>query len=118
MPGLSTSADDPDLVYLWDIREYARRAFEMTRDVSEPDFIADIVLRLAVERAIELIGEAARRISLERRAAMPDVPWREIVGQRNILAHEYGAIDPSRLWHTATKDTGPLIVAINRTLEA
>ena len=71
------------------------------------------MLRLAVERALEIVGEAARGASSEFRAAHPQIPWADIIGQRNILAHEYGYIDGRRLWQTAIEDMAALIEAID-----
>jgi uncharacterized protein with HEPN domain len=60
---------------------------------------------LALERLMELLGEAARRVSGESRAAHPEIPWRKIIGLRNILAHEYGTIDHRRLFLAAAEET-------------
>jgi uncharacterized protein with HEPN domain len=76
----------------------------------------DSMLRLAVERTLEIVGEAARRVSPGFRAAHPEIPWRDIISQRNILAHEYGIVDATRLWDTAREDTRTLIEALDRIL--
>jgi len=55
-------------------------------------------LMRATERSVEIIGEAARHVSPEFIAAHPEIPWRQIIGQRNILAHEYGQIDHEMLF--------------------
>jgi uncharacterized protein with HEPN domain len=59
-------------------------------------------LRLLLERRVEIIGEAARHVSEDFRTAHPEIPWRKIVAQRNILAHEYGDIDDEIMWDVAT----------------
>jgi len=56
------------------------------------------MLQLAVERAPEIIGEAARNVSLEFQREHPEIPWIGIIGQRNILDHEYGAIKQDLIW--------------------
>ncbi len=61
------------------------------------------------ERCLEMIGEAARRVSSEFQEKHPEIPWREIIGQRNILAHEYGEIDYEILYRTAKEDIPALI---------
>ena len=58
---------------------------------------------------IEIIGEAANRVSRGFRAAHPEIPWQQIVAQRNILAHEYGEIDDSLVWRVATDRIPELI---------
>ncbi len=110
---MSTPPDERDLSYLWDMRASAIRAAAIVESASFEDFGPDSVIRLAVERAIELIGEAARRVSSGFQAAHPAIPWRDIIGQRNVLAHEYGEIDARRLWQTATRDVQQLIAAID-----
>lgn len=67
------------------------------------------MLLRAVERCIEVIGESARRVSAAYTQAHPEIPWRQIIGQRNILAHEYGRIDHRLLYRTAADDIPRLI---------
>jgi uncharacterized protein with HEPN domain len=76
------------------------------------DYLNDRMLRSAVERNIELIGEAARRVSDGFRQAHPEIPWRAIIGQRNILAHEYGEVRPERVWSVAVQDLPGLIASL------
>ena len=54
--------------------------------------------RWVVERGIEIISEASRRLPDETKAAEPDIPWREIAGIGNILRHDYGVVRPDILW--------------------
>lgn len=73
-------------------------------------YLADENLRLAVERRIEIIGEAARRISEGFKLAHPEVPWRQIIGQRNVLIHDYDEIEHERIWNLAARDI-PVLIA-------
>lgn len=73
------------------------------------EYVLDLMLRSAVERQIEIIGEAARRVSIEFQAAHPEIPWRPIQAQRHVLAHEYGEIKHDRLWRVATIHVPELI---------
>ena len=82
--------EERDPAYLWDMLEAAREAEGILGDYDLAAFLADRVMMSAIERNIELTGEAARRISLAYQNAHPEIPWRETIGQRNILAHEYG----------------------------
>jgi uncharacterized protein with HEPN domain len=63
---------------------------------------------------LELIGEVARRITLVGRAKHPEIQWRRVIGQRNILALEYGRVDPKLLYKTAREDMPSLIAALER----
>jgi len=65
---------------------------DFIRGVTYVHFCNDKLVRYAVERRIEVIGEAARHISESFKIMHPEIPWRRIIGQRNILAHEYGEI--------------------------
>jgi uncharacterized protein with HEPN domain len=85
----------------------------MTDGKTFSDFEDDLVLRLAVERALEIIGEAARKVSNEFQQSHLEIPWRDITGQRNILAHEYGDVDPGRLWQTVETDNLALVSAVD-----
>lgn len=102
-----------DAAYLWDMVDAARRVVDFTQGITFADYLENQMVQYAVERAIEIIGEAANRISPAFHQAHPEVPWRKIVGQRNILAHEYGDVDPSLMWDLAQKH----IPALARQLE-
>ena len=95
------------------MREKAIVVARLAGSASFDDFAPDSTLRLAVERAIEIIGEAASHVTADMRASHPEILWRDIVGQRNVLAHDYGQIDPVRLWYAATHDMVPLIESID-----
>ncbi len=72
-------------------------------------FTSDENLRLATERRIEIIGEAARRISADFKDAHPEIPWRLIVDQRNVLIHSYDEVEEERIWGLAEQDIPRLI---------
>ena len=67
---------------------------------AKADLLSDPMLRLALTRAVEIVGEAAAQVSAEGRAAWPDVPWSQIVGMRNRLVHAYFDVDTAILWDT------------------
>ena len=68
------------------------------------DFQEDRQLRYAIERALEIIGEATANVSEEVKAKDETLPWREMRGLRNIVAHEYHRVDPARVWRVVTED--------------
>jgi uncharacterized protein with HEPN domain len=72
-------------------------------------FVADLQKRRAVERCIEIVGEAANRISAEFRAEHPEIAWCPIIAQRHILAHEYSDIRVDAIWRVATIRIGELL---------
>lgn len=84
-----------DLALLDDMRKWSQKAIAFLNDKDLNSFLSDELVQSAVTRAIEIIGEAARRVSDGTRNFAPSIPWPLIVGMRHILAHEYGRIDPA-----------------------
>jgi uncharacterized protein with HEPN domain len=66
---------------------------------------------------LEIVGEAAGRISPEVQREFPGIPFREIRGMRNIIAHDYGEVDLERVWETIAHDIPPLLEALNAALK-
>jgi uncharacterized protein with HEPN domain len=81
------------------------------------DLDSDRMLLFAVVRAIEIIGEAASKISPETRGAGRDVPWNQIVATRNRLIHGYFDIDHGILWKTATDEIPALLSQLRTIIE-
>jgi len=102
-------SDDRDAGYLLDMLERARGVVRAVSNRTLEDYLGDEDLRMAIERRIEIIGEAARRVSAEFQQAHPEIPWRKIIGQRNVLTHDYGEILDDILWDVATVSIPELI---------
>ncbi len=81
----------------------------MAEGFSRPDLDSDRKLELSLTRLVEIVGEAAKRVSTDRRAALRQIPWQEVVGMRNHLTHGYGAVDLNILWTVIQDDLPPLI---------
>ena len=94
--------DGRDASHLLDMLEHARGVVRALRGLTLGDYSANEDLRLAIERRVEIIGEAARRVSPAFQQSHPEVPWRRIIAQRNVLAHEYGEIQDEIMWRLAT----------------
>jgi uncharacterized protein with HEPN domain len=92
--------------YLEDILEAARKAEEFVRDVSFEDFEGNDEKVFAVVRALEIVGEAAKKIPAIVRRQHPDVPWRDMAGMRDKLIHHYFGVDVKVVWRTV-KDSLP-----------
>lgn len=82
------------------------------------DLDSDVALRLALVRAIEIVGEAASRVSSETRDAFAMIPWAAIVGMRNRLSHAYFDIDYDIVWRTATDEVPSLLRLLRSVLGA
>ena len=74
------------------------------------------MLRQAIERNIEIISEASRRLPGAMKARHPEVPWREIAAIGNILRHEYPTVNRDIVWRVATEDVRPLAAAVDALL--
>lgn len=90
--------------YLHDIDEAMADATAFVAERTLDDFRHDRQLRYAVERALEIIGEAAGRISDDVKAQAPSVPWRAMRGVRNVVSHAYHRVDAVRVWRVVTDD--------------
>jgi uncharacterized protein with HEPN domain len=88
--------EERDPAYLWDMREAARDIVEFMHDLTLDEFLAPgmdrEITRLAVERKLEILGEAARRVSTSLRDEHPEIPWKEMIGLRNVISHQYDKV--------------------------
>jgi uncharacterized protein with HEPN domain len=104
--------DARDAAYLWDMLEAAREVERYTAAVSFAAYEQDRMRQRAVERALEIVGEAARRVSDPFKQTHSQIPWRPIIAQRNVIAHEYGEIVQERLWRVAREHIPTLIAEL------
>lgn len=99
---------------LWDAAEAARLVHEFVGNKTETEFTSDLVIRSAIERQLEILGEALnrlRRVDADTAALIPELD--KIIGMRNIIAHEYGYIDYEIVWRAATARMPVLIPVLN-----
>jgi uncharacterized protein with HEPN domain len=97
---------------LVDMLEFAREVCAFVDGRSRQDLDIDRTLLRALERTLELVGECARRIPENTRLAHPSIPWRAMVGMRNIIAHDYGRVNLDLIWRTAQRDMPPVVAAL------
>ncbi|HEX3869701.1 MAG TPA: DUF86 domain-containing protein [Pirellulales bacterium] len=90
--------------YLEDIHKACRKAMEFLADMPLGDFAVDDKTAFAVMRALEIVGEASKRIPQTIRDKYPDVPWRSMAGIRDKLSHDYLTIDMEVVWKTVKED--------------
>jgi uncharacterized protein with HEPN domain len=76
------------------------------------------MLQLALARLMEIVGEAANRVSSETQRQHPEIPWPQIIGMRNRLIHGYDVVDYDLLWDTVREDLPPLISALEELLDS
>lgn len=100
-----------------DIVEATERALGYVQSLTFEQFAADPRTIDAVSYAIVIIGEAVKAIPENVTVATPEIPWADIRGMRNRVAHEYFGVDVKVLWQTVREDLPPLLAAL-RTLAA
>ena len=105
-----------DDVLLRDMVDHARKAVAASRGRTRADLDRDEVLAAALERFIEVVGEAASKVSDPTHHEIASVPWREIVGMRNRLVHGYASVDHDVVWDVVTRDPAALVVQLERAL--
>lgn len=98
-----------DSARLWDIVRWGERLTRLIRNVAWDDYRHDEEKQIAVERCIEVIGDAARHLSEPFKRQHPDIPWRKIIQQRNVITHGYFRLEHDRLWHVAKVEVPRLV---------
>src|SRR5215212_6831626 len=107
-----------DRVRIQHMLESARDAISFLNGKTREDLFSDRMLRLSVERAVEIVGEAAVKVSVDFRSAHPDIPWTDMMGMRNRLIHAYFDVNPNIIWSTATSDLPALVARLELLLAA
>lgn len=97
-----------DLIRIKHMLDAVKEALAFSRDKRREDLDNNRMLTLAIVKELEIIGEAASKLTPEFKAMQPQIPWADIVGTRNRLTHGYFDIDLDRVWDTVLEDLGPL----------
>jgi len=103
--------------FLWDARRAAEQINSFVHGRSWADYEADVLLRSAVERQFEIIGEALSQLSRDHpeiSERIPDLP--RIVAFRNVLIHAYASVDDGLVWSVATEKLEALLATLNELL--
>ncbi len=104
--------------YLCDIAENARKASQFTAGMTGDDFLQDEKTVFAVIRALEIVGEATKKIPSEIKEKYSDIPWREMAGMRDKLVHDYFGVNLVVIWKTVTEDLPKLMPLVQQVIEA
>lgn len=105
-----------DQAYIRHMLDFSRQAVEFTRGSKRTDLDTNTMLALAVTRLIELIGEAARKISADLRNRHAEIPWPQIIGTRDRLAHGYIEVDNDIIWRIVADNLPALISQLEKLL--
>ncbi len=108
--------EERDPAHLWDMLEAARTVVDFTESLTLEEFLAAgrdrQITRLAVERKLEILGEAARRVSSRFRDEHAEIPWKETVGLRNVISHEYDKVNYTALYRIVRERVPELITLL------
>jgi uncharacterized protein with HEPN domain len=104
------------LDYVEDIVNAMNDTSRFIGDMEYDDFKNDRKTIYAIIRAIEIIGEAVKKIPNEVKRQYPQVPWKEMAGMRDKLIHEYFGVDLKKVWNTVKKDIPNLKPLFNKIL--
>jgi len=105
-----------DVIRMRHMADAAQEAIEFATGRIRADLDIDRMLVRALTKDIEIIGEAAARVTLETRWAFPSIPWPSIITMRNRLIHGYFDIDLDLVWSTVAEDIPPLLAEIKNLL--
>lgn len=94
---------DPDSFYLEHMID-AAQAIQAYTEAGREAFFEDRMMRDAVVRNLEIIGEAAKRLSQSLRNETPHIPWRKIAGLRDVVIHQYDYVDYNEVWNVVEDD--------------
>ena len=103
-----------DAIRLRHMLDAAREALTFTHDKTRSSLDTDRQLELALVKSIEIIGEAASKVTDKCREDLHQIPWTNIVGMRNRLIHAYFDVNRDILWKTVTEDLPALIAKIEK----
>ena len=107
-------SEGKDEIRLRHMLDYSREAIALLQNKSRSDLDDDRILQLALVRLIEIVGEAAGRVSHETQSQNPEIPWPQIISMRNRLIHGYDFVDIDILWQTIHEDLPVLVSELER----
>lgn len=107
---------NPDVIRLRHMREAAASALEMAAGRTRAELDGNVMLSMALTRCLEIVGEAAAKVTSATRAQLPSIPFGQIVSMRNRLIHAYFDVDLDIVWTTVSEDLPAVIPALDAAL--
>ena len=107
-----------DRIRIHHMLDAAREALSFTADKTRSDLDTNRMLVLSLVKSIEIVGEAASKVSVESRAEITTIPWSDIVAMRNRLIHAYFEINLDIVWQTVTNELPSLVAELEKALSS
>jgi len=101
-------------MYLADMLQYAREARALAAGRTTEDFQSDRTLQLALTYLVQIVGEAASKMSASSREVLPELPWGEMAGMRNRIVHDYANVSYQIVWNVVQNRLDELIAALEK----
>ena len=98
-----------DLIYIEHMLEMTEKAIEAIKSKKRKDYDGDEVLRMGLTHFVQVVGEAARNVSIQFQQEHPEIPWRQIIGMRHRIVHDYMRVDEDVLWEVVSNDLPALL---------
>jgi uncharacterized protein with HEPN domain len=105
-----------DAVYVGHMLDMTRRAVKAIETKTRAKYDKDDILRLGLTHLVQVIGEAARKVSVKFQREHPEIPWRKIIGMRHRIVHDYMRVDEDILWQVVTNDLPKLLPLLEKIL--
>ena len=109
-------SDHDDRLPMTQMLEHAREALDLVRRHNRSELAANRLLQVALIYFVQIVGEAATRVSADGQARHADIPWRRAIATRNRLIHGYDRVDHDVVWDTIAEDFPDLVAALERAL--
>ena len=107
-----------DLIYIGHMLDMSLKALDKLRDKNRRDYDQDENLRMALAHLIQIIGEAARHVSPRFQEEHPEIPWRNIIGMRNKVVHDYLHVDYDLVWDVVSVNLPVLVSELEKVTPA
>lgn len=115
MGGSRGAGRDP-VVLLEEMAEELQFLGQATEETTREEYVGDGTLRRATERALEILGEAAKAVPEDVQRRHDDIPWSEMAQMRDLLIHAYHRVEPEIVWSTIQDDALPILPELRQVL--
>jgi uncharacterized protein with HEPN domain len=103
-----------DLVYIGHMLDMGQKALSFISGIEKSDYNQNESLRMALTHIVQIMGEAAGRVSIEFRKKHSEIPWHEIIGMRHRIVHDYMGVDEDVVWQVVHGDLPVLVKQLEK----